>query len=116
MKKLLGILGGMGPLASAEFLKTIYEYNVADLEQELPACVLYSDPKFPDRTEAIISGSDDILINLMVTALESLCQLGISKVVITCVTMHYFLPLIPTRLREKVISIEYKKTTFITML
>ncbi len=44
MIKLLGILGGMGPSASAEFLKTIYEYGISDLEQRSPACSLYSDP------------------------------------------------------------------------
>ena len=27
-REMLGVLGGMGPLASAEFLKTIYEYNI----------------------------------------------------------------------------------------
>ena len=52
MTKLLGILGGMGPLASAEFLKTIYEYGTRDLEQRSPACILYSDPTFPDRTSS----------------------------------------------------------------
>ena len=58
MTKLLGILGGMGPLASAEFLKTIYEYGTRDLEQRSPACILYSDPTFPDRTQTIVNGEE----------------------------------------------------------
>lgn len=48
----LGVLGGMGPLASAEFLKTIYECSVAGGEQRSPSVIMYSDPTFPDRTEA----------------------------------------------------------------
>jgi len=105
MNQSLGILGGLGPLASAEFLKTIYEFNLTILEQDSPTCILYSDPTFPDRTDAILGGSDDILIRLLVKSLESLCQLGVSKIVIACITMHYFLPKVPVPLRKKVISL-----------
>lgn len=105
MKEILGILGGVGPLASAEFLKTIYEFNVGAVEQESPVCILYSDPTIPNRTEAIISGTDEIVLESLVRGLEALCQLGASKLVIACVTMHYFLPEIPAHLRQKVISL-----------
>ena len=37
--------------------------------------------------------------------LETLYQLGVNKVVIACVTMHYFLPRLPTHLRQRVISL-----------
>ena len=103
---MLGILGGLGPLASAEFLKTIYEYNSADLEQRCPSCILYSDPTFPDRTTAIASGgSDGILLNRLMEAIERLCQAGATKIVIACVTIHYLLPRIPSQHRERVISL-----------
>lgn len=105
MHKSLGILGGLGPLASAEFLKTIYEFNITDLEQESPTCILYSDPTFPNRIDAIQGGSDDLLTSLLVQSLERICQLGVSQVVVACVTMHYFLPKVPVSLREKVISL-----------
>ncbi|MCK5522464.1 MAG: aspartate/glutamate racemase family protein [Thiomargarita sp.] len=106
MKKILGILGGMGPLASAAFLKTIYECNTTDLEQEQPACILYSDPTFPDRTKAIINQSEeDLLIRSLVKTLEKLTQLGASKIVITCITIHHFLPSVPANLRKNIISL-----------
>ncbi len=105
MKKILGILGGMGPLASAEFLKTLYEFNVADTEQEMPACFLYSDPTIPDRTEALVSGSDEVLISCFIEALERLYFLGVNKIVIPCITIHHFLPMVPLFLRDKVISL-----------
>ena len=50
MRTILGILGGMGPLASAEFVRSVYELNVQTKEQASPVCVLYSDPTIPDRT------------------------------------------------------------------
>lgn len=105
MKNLLGILGGMGPRVSAEFLQTIYEFNLRDKEQDSPACILYSDPTFPDRTEAILSGSDEILIERLVKAFEDLVNLGVSKIVIACVTLHHFLPRIPRHLQDKAISL-----------
>ncbi|MBD2309510.1 amino acid racemase [Chroococcidiopsis sp. FACHB-1243] len=105
MKKVLGILGGMGPLASAEFLKTIYEFNLADREQEMPVCFLYSDPTIPDRTEAIANGLDDLLLNDLITVLETLYLLGVDKIVIPCITIHYFLPKVPLILREKIVSL-----------
>jgi len=105
MKKILGILGGMGPLASAEFLKTIYDFSVGAVEQESPVCILYSDPTIPDRTESIINGTEEVLLKRLVKALETLYQLGASKVVIACVTIHYILPRVPAPLRQKVISL-----------
>lgn len=54
--RLLGVLGGMGPLASAEFVNTVYRLNMTEPEQQAPALVLRSDPSIPDRTAAILSG------------------------------------------------------------
>ncbi|PSO88170.1 MAG: aspartate/glutamate racemase family protein [Cyanobacteria bacterium QS_3_48_167] len=105
MNQSLGILGGLGPLASAEFLKTIYEYNVAESEQESPICILYSDPTFPERVDAITRGENELLTNILEKSLEKLCQMGVSKIAIACFTMHYFLPQIREPLREKVISL-----------
>jgi aspartate racemase len=102
---MLGILGGMGPLASAEFLKTIYRLNLSGSEQEAPSCVLLSDPSFPDRTEAILEGSTDVLARRLTSALEELSSLGAERIVIACVTIHHLLPQVPERLRRKVVSL-----------
>ena len=101
----LGVLGGMGPLASAEFLKTIYEYSSGEREQQLPPVICYSDPTFPDRTEAILKGEDEILLARLVEALERLCKMEVTKIVICCMTIHYLLPKLPHNLRERIISL-----------
>jgi aspartate racemase len=105
MKKTLGILGGMGPLASAEFLKTIYEFNSAKIEQEMPVCFLYSDPTIPDRTDAIVNELNSALVHHFVEALGRLNLLGVTKIVIPCITIHHFLPKVPLPLRGKIISL-----------
>lgn len=105
-QEILGVLGGMGPLASAEFLKTIYEYNIlGQPEQQSPKVIVYSDPSFPDRTEALLSGNYKILLANLITALYKLCELDVDKIVICCITSHYLLPKLPYELRNKVISL-----------
>jgi aspartate racemase len=105
MKKTLGILGGMGPLASAEFLGTLYRLNVAEFEQDTPACVLLSDPTFPDRTEAILAGSTQVLAQRLEEALQTLLDMGADPIVIACVTVHHVLPQVPAPLRRRVLSL-----------
>jgi aspartate racemase len=103
--KVLGIFGGMGPFASAEFIKTIYELNPATVEQELPRCILYSDPSLPDRTEVIKADVDAELTSRMAAILRKIIELGSDKIIICCVTSHCFLPSLPAHLREKIISL-----------
>lgn len=101
----LGILGGMGPLASAELLHTVYRLNITAPEQNAPACLLYSDPSMPDRTEAILRGSTEELTHRVTRALEELDRMGADRIVIACVTAHHVLPDVPEPLRRKVISL-----------
>ena len=55
-KEILGVVGGMGPLASAEFVKTIYEHSLGEREQASPTVLMHSDPTFPDRTQLLPCG------------------------------------------------------------
>ena len=104
-KPVLGIIGGLGPLASAEFLKTIYEHTLRQQEQCAPSVMMYSDPSFPDRTEAFLNGKSDDMLARLVQALEHLADSGVSKTVICCVTMHHLLPFLPTRFRARLLSL-----------
>ena len=105
--EVLGVLGGMGPLSSAEFLRTVYEYAVRDCEreQEAPAVVLYSDPAFPDRTEAFLAGRDEEVLGRLNDALRHLYALGATRVVMCCMTIHYLLPRVEDGLRGRVVSL-----------
>ena len=105
MANLLGILGGMGPLASAELVHTLYRLNLDGPEQGAPRCVLLSDPSFPDRTEAILRGETRELTALLTAALEKLAGMGADRIVIACVTIHHLLPEVPEPLRRRVISL-----------
>ncbi|HEX3555050.1 MAG TPA: aspartate/glutamate racemase family protein [Thermoanaerobaculia bacterium] len=101
----LGILGGMGPLASAAFLDTLYRLNTAEPEQGSPVCVVLSDPTFPDRTTAILKGETGPLAARLAAALERLLGMDADRILIACVTIHHLLPGLPAALRERVISL-----------
>ena len=52
----IGIIGGIGAIASAEFLKTIYECCGSEIsEQNMPKVLLISDPAAPARNEKNIT-------------------------------------------------------------
>src|SRR5262249_22754471 len=104
-RQLLGILGGMGPLASAEFVKTIYERSLNEPEQAAPAVVMRSDPSFPDRTQSLIAREYEPLLSMLIEALYCLRDQGASRIVICCVTIHYLLPMLPAELRRRIISL-----------
>jgi aspartate racemase len=108
-KPVLGVLGGMGGLASAEFVKTVYELSgeVSGQEQEQvgPVVVMYSDPTFPDRTAAFLRGETEPILTKLIDALEMLDRMGASQFVICCMTIHYLLPQVPKALRERIVSL-----------
>lgn len=104
-RSIWGIFGGMGPLASAEFVKTIYETDTAATEQGMPVVMLYSDPRLPDRTEAILGDQSALLLERFVAGLEQLARLNVTRVVVCCVTIHNLLDSLPPKWRGIVVSL-----------
>jgi aspartate racemase len=95
----------MGALASADFARTIYECNATENEQEGPIVILFSDPTMPDRTEAFLNGSTSVLVDRLVEQLMDLKRLGVDRIVLCCVTLHYTLPHVPLELRRSIVSL-----------
>lgn len=101
----IGVLGGMGPMASAEFLKTIYTCCRGEQEQEFPVVMVYSDPTVPDRTAAFREGrSDEVLERLMMAFSRLLCM-GATKLMMCCMTSHHLVTHFPPSVRERLISL-----------
>ena len=94
MEKTLGILGGMGPMASQLFYKMITEHTKAEKDQDHIICMILSDSKMPDRTAAILNGDlQDVKDKLLKDALL-LSDAGCDMIAVTCNTAHYFVDLI----------------------
>lgn len=91
MKKTIGILGGMGPLATADLYRKIVESTHAASDRDHIRVYIDSNPRIPDRTAAILSGGEDPVPE-MLSALHSLEKCGADCVIMPCNTAHYFLP------------------------
>ncbi|HME26733.1 MAG TPA: amino acid racemase [Acetobacteraceae bacterium] len=85
--KVLGVLGGMGPLASAQFMVRLTQLTPATRDQEHIPTVLWSDPRVPDRTLARPSGDADPLPWLL-RGIEGLRRAGCGAIAIPCNTAH----------------------------
>jgi aspartate racemase len=104
-RQLWGIMGGMGPFASAEFVKTIYELCPEGQEQFAPPLILWSDPRMPDRTDCILDGRQELLLEKLTESLERLVACDVTDIVICCVTIHQVTDLLPQALRSRIVSL-----------
>lgn len=91
VKKKLGIIGGLGPFASAFFYHRITEHTAASCDQDHLDIILLSHATLPDRTACIQSGEDHEIVHLLRNDLQTLENLGASNVAIPCNTSHFFL-------------------------
>ena len=85
--KILGVLGGMGPLASAQFMVRLTLLTPATRDQDHIPTVLWSDPRVPDRTVGSLSGGADPLPWLL-RGIEGLQRAGCGAIAIPCNTAH----------------------------
>lgn len=97
----LGILGGMGPEATAALFDRIIRFTDAPTDQDHIDTVVLSDPSIPDRTAFLLEkpGSADFTIPLrkLVAQLESL---GCSVIAMPCSTAHVLIGEISSPLKS----------------
>jgi aspartate racemase len=86
-EKVLGVLGGMGPLASAQFMLRLTLLTPASRDQDHIPTVLWSDPRVPDRTRGHLEGGDDPLPWLL-RGIAALKRAGCGAIAIPCNTAH----------------------------
>lgn len=86
-EQVLGVLGGMGPLASAHFMLRLTLLTPAARDQDHIPAVLWSDPRVPDRGAARLGKGPDPLPSLM-RGIEGLQTAGCGAIAIPCNTAH----------------------------
>ena len=89
MMKKLGILGGMGPAASAEFVNRLIAQTSASCDQEHIPFVLWSDPRVPDRSTSL-RNKDDLPLSWLLNGIQGLKSAGCNCIVIPCNTAHFW--------------------------
>lgn len=91
MYKTIGIIGGMGPAATADLMKKITDMTDADCDQEHIHLLIDSNTQIPDRTAAILHGGKDPVPEMLASA-RRLEAMGADFLIMPCNTAHWFLP------------------------
>ena len=102
--KTIGIMGGMGPMATVDLMKKIILATPAATDQEHIPMLVDNAPQIPDRTKAIL-GQGESPVAAMVKSARRLEAGGADFIIIACNTAHYFLPEVAPQVKIPVLSI-----------
>jgi aspartate racemase len=84
----IGVIGGMGPAASALFYRMTVEHTKAARDQDHIDMILLSHASMPDRTEALLGGRRAELLALLLADARALERCGAGAIAIPCNTSH----------------------------
>ncbi|MBO6203988.1 MAG: amino acid racemase [Selenomonas sp.] len=102
--KTIGIMGGMGPMATVDLMKKIILATPASKDQEHIPMLVDNNSQIPDRTKAIMGQGASPAPEMVKTA-KRLMMAGADFIIIACNTAHYFLPEILPQISIPVLSI-----------
>lgn len=108
MKTIIGIIGGMGPMATCDLMKKIILHTDAGSDQEHLHILVDCNTNIPDRTVAIIANGESPLPEMIKSALR-LQAMGAQALVVACNTAHYFLEDLKKTISIPIISILHEK-------
>ncbi|MCD7809030.1 MAG: amino acid racemase [Erysipelotrichaceae bacterium] len=86
----LGIIGGLGPLASVYFYELLTKMSDVNYDQGHLEIILHSCPSIPDRTEYILDHTKDNPVPKLIEIGKELESLGVDYIAMPCITAHYF--------------------------
>jgi aspartate racemase len=114
--KTIGILGGMGPGASARLYQTIIaqaqqKYH-ASQDTDFPPMVIYSLPLFGFDETGIVKAS--LVQQQLILGVQTLANAGSDFIVIACNTVHYFYHAMQSAIRVPVVSMIESTSEYVT--
>lgn len=103
MSRVAGILGGMGPLATAEFYRRLIEATPVTTDQDHVPVIIDADPRVPDRTAALRGQGEDPT-PWLIRGAGRLVSAGASVIAVPCNTAHAFLPAVRARVSVPILD------------
>ncbi len=110
--KLLGILGGLGPMSTAYFYEMITRHTEVSCDQEHIDMVISSSSTTPDRTGYILGASTDNPAPRMIADAKKLVEFGADVIAIPCNTAHYFYSEVQKNITVPIIHIIYETVKY----
>lgn len=90
MPQTLGILGGLGPMATVYFYDMLVRHTKATCDQDHLDVIISSRASTPDRTSYILGQSTENPFDIMARDAQRLVTFGADVLAIPCNTAHYF--------------------------
>ena len=88
-RKVLGILGGMGPLATAHFFQGILKWTKAEKDWDHLRVIIDNNVDIPSRTRALLYGEESP-VQAMRQACFALMDIGCDYIAVPCNSAHSF--------------------------
>ncbi len=88
--KLVGVLGGVGPMATVYFEQMVLELTEASCDQEHLNMLVYNHAAIPDRTAFLLGESKRSPLFDMAQDAQMLARAGCDFLVLPCNTAHFF--------------------------
>ena len=105
VNKTLGILGGLGPMATVYFYELLVKHTSADRDQDHIDVIISGRATTPDRTAFILGKSSESPLPVMAEELRLLEKAGADIIVMPCNTAHYFYDELARRSRVPMLDI-----------
>ncbi|GAA3645195.1 amino acid racemase [Flavivirga jejuensis] len=99
----LGIIGGVGPSATVDFMNKIIQNTTAKKDQDHIKMIVEQNPQIPDRTANLIHNQTDPTIALFSTC-KKLEAAGSNAIAIPCNTAHAFVKEIQEHLNVPIVN------------
>ena len=103
----IGVVGGVGPSATVDFLDKIIRHTPADNDQDHLRMIVVHDPKIPDRSANLLGDGPDPTASLS-TACKRLEANGVGMIAIPCNTAHAFIKRIQPQLSVPIVNMLFE--------
>lgn len=103
--KTVGVIGGLGPMATVYFFDMVVRLTDAKVDQDHVDMIITNRATTPDRTAYIIGESKNSPVDVLIKDCKRLEQCGSDFIVITCNTAHYFYKEISESINIPVVNI-----------
>ena len=99
----VGVVGGVGPAATVDFMRKVVQLTRAACDQDHIKMIVEQNPQIPDRTAHLLSGGEDPTISLLATC-KRLEEGGADIIAIPCNTAHAFVEKIDAQLNVPILN------------
>jgi aspartate racemase len=104
-EKVVGVIGGMGPEATVEFLRRLVTATPANDDADHLHVIVDNNPKVPSRIKALIEGNGADPAPALAGMAQKLEAAGADFLVVPCNTAHHYLPAIRKAVRVPVLDV-----------